>query len=621
MAFQSLHPIKSIKDIRSLEETPLSEAYDVKSTYELFVNSAKAFGDKTALRFLKTGLPGDDTLTLSYQELLEKIHQTANLLYSLGVQSTDTVSILLPGCNEYHLALWGGEAAGIVNPLNPLLTVEKLTNLMNAANSKVLIAYGDKVENGFWDKALKLREDVKSLQTILRVAPHDDETIPDLADGIEDFSSALAKQERKHLISNRTFSPDDIAAYFHTGGTTGSPKLAKHSHGNQVFTAWASVQMQGLRNTDKTINGYPLFHVAGVLPGALSALSAGVETIIPTPQLLRNKEIIQNYWKLVEYHKVTSVSAVPTALSAISSVPLDGADISTVTYCRTGAAPLPPELAQRYQDLYGLHIHESLGMTEMAGISSITPPGVKGPVGSVGFPLPYARFKIAELAADGSIGDTEIEAGQSGMLLVKSPNIFPGYINETETKKTFTKDGWLISGDIGFIDEKGRLNLSGRAKDLIIRSGHNIDPKTIEDVLDHHEAVDLCAAVAAPCPYAGELPVAYVTLKQGKHVTERELFDYVAERIEETPAKPKSVRIIPSMPQTNVGKIFKPELRRLAAEMAVKHFLKDAGDVTGKLDDKGQLSLLVSFSEKLPNADQTPLENELLKFPVPIAIA
>ena len=300
------------------------------------------------------------------------------------------MAVLLPGCLEYHLALWGGEAAGIVQPLNPLLTDEKLVSLMTAAGAKVLIAYGSDDESGMWSKAMRLRGQVPTLTTVLRVAPHDEPagTAAVLPEGVADFNAVRAREPADRLVSGRDIAPSDIAAYFHTGGTTGAPKLARHSHGAQVFTAWASVKLQGLARTDVTINGYPLFHVAGVLPASLSALSAGVEMVIPTTTLLRNKQVLANYWRLVEKYRPTSLSAVPTVLAALANVPLDGADISSIRYCRTGAAVLAPELAARFERLFGLHVHESLGMTEMAGISTITPPGVIGPAGCVGFRCP-----------------------------------------------------------------------------------------------------------------------------------------------------------------------------------------------------------------------------------------
>ncbi|MNU92894.1 Long-chain-fatty-acid--CoA ligase [compost metagenome] len=569
--FRPLFPVRGLADIRRLEETPLDEALTVRSTYELFRNSGAAFGDKTALTFLRSGNPADEPIRWSYAQLLAGIHQTANLLHTLGVGPEDAVAVLLPGCLEYHLALWGGEAAGIVQPLNPLLTDEKLVALMTAGRAKVLIAYGSDSESGMWSKAMRLRGQVPTLTTVLRVAPHDEApgAAGKLPEGVAEFDVLRAAQPSDRLVSGRDIAPTDIAAYFHTGGTTGAPKLARHSHGAQVFTAWASVQLAGMNEQGISINGYPLFHVAGVLPASLSSLSAGVEVIIPTPSLLRNKEVLANYWKLVEKYRPTSLSAVPTVLAALANVPLDGADISSITYCRTGAAVLAPELAARFERLFGLHVHESLGMTEMAGISTITPPGVNGPAGCVGFRLPYAQVRIVALDENGNASDREVAQGETGMVLFKSPNVFSGFVDPADNAKAFTADGWLATGDLGWMDAEERLHLTGRSKDLIIRSGHNIDPKTIEDALGAHPAVQLCAAVGAPDAYAGELPVIFATLVPGASATEDELLAFTSARVDEAPARPKWVSVIATMPMTNVGKIYKPELRAMAARQVV----------------------------------------------------
>jgi len=191
-----------------------------------------------------------------------------------------------------------------------------------------------------------------------------------------------------------------------------------------------------------TINGYPLFHVAGVLAGSLSAFSAGAETLIPTTSLMRNRAVIQNYWKLVQTYRSTVLSAVPTVLAALANVPLDGADISSLRYARTGAAPMPPELALRYQQQFGLQVHESLGMTEMAGISTITPPGVVGPAGCVGFALPFVQMRIVRLDASGNASNEDLPAGQPGMILFKSPNLFSGFLDPADTAKGL-HCGWL----------------------------------------------------------------------------------------------------------------------------------------------------------------------------------
>ena len=566
MPFKAQFPIRSLADIHRLEETPLAQALTLRSTYEIFQSSAQAFGDKTALTFLRTANPDDEPVRWSYAELLDGIHQTANLLHRIGVQPNDAIGVLLPGCMEFHLALWGGEAAGFVQPLIPLLSEEKLASLLNAGKAKVLFAWGSDDDAGIWSKALRMRTQVPTLTHVLRVAPLDETPAHQMPAGVLDFDIERRKECSDRLLSGRTIAPSDIAAYFHTGGTTGAPKLARHSHGAQVFTAWVCVQLQGTRADDVVLNGYPLFHVAGVLPGSLTSFAAGSEVVMPTTALFRNREVIANYWRLVERYRATAVSAVPTVLAALANVSVGDADISTLRYCRTGAAPMSPDLAARFETQFGLHVHESLGMTEMAGISTITPPGVNAPVGCVGFRLPHTQMRVVALDESGNPTNRDMPNGEQGMVIFKSPNLFSGFVDANDNQHAFTADGWLATGDLGWLDDQGRLNLSGRSKDLIIRGGHNIDPKVIEDAMAGHPAVQHCAAVGQPDAYAGELPVLFVTLKPGAQASEDELLAYVRERVDEPPARPKSVTVLPSMPMTLVGKIFKPELRQLAAK-------------------------------------------------------
>jgi fatty-acyl-CoA synthase len=208
----------------------------------------------------------------------------------------------------------------------------------------------------------------------------------------------------------------------------------------------------------------------------------------------------------------------------------------------------------------------------------------------------------------------DLPAGEKGMVLYKGPNLFSGYLDAAETARSFTPDGWLITGDVGFIDEQGRLHLSGRAKDLIIRGGHNIDPKVIEDALGAHPAVDLCAAVGAPDAYAGELPVAFATLKPGAQVSAEALLAFTAERVDEAPAKPKSITLLERMPVTNVGKIYKPELRTLATGAVVQALvdqvcarLQVADELRPQVIAQGDLPVSV----KLQAGSGAPLHAEL----------
>jgi fatty-acyl-CoA synthase len=609
-------PVQSLADLQRLEATPLAQAMPWASTYNVIRASAQVHADRPALTFLETGQVGGPATTWTYRDLLQGIHQTANLLFNLGLRSNGVVAVLLPGGLAYHLALWGGEAAGIVQPLNPLLSEDKLLSLLQASGAQVLIAHGVDDESQLRAKALRLQAQCPTLKTMLLVHP-DGGPLPTtdaLPAGVQDFHAARAQQVSDRLISERVFQPQDIAAYFHTGGTTGAPKLARHSHGAQIFTAWANAQMQGFQSTDVTINGYPLFHVAGVLPGALCSLAVGMHILIPTASLFRNREVIANYWRLVAHHGCTLMSGVPTVLAALAAVPLAGADISRLRAVRTGAAPLPPELAQRFAQAFGLQINESLGMTETAGLSTVAPPGLSAPAGCVGWPLPHASVRIVALGSDDQVTAQTLPAGDKGMVLYKGPNLFSGYLDAAETARSFTPDGWLITGDVGFVDEQGRLHLTGRAKDLIIRGGHNIDPKVIEDALGAHPAVELCAAVGAPDAYAGELPVAFASLKPGAQVSEQELLDFTAERVDEAPAKPKRITILERMPVTNVGKIYKPELRTLATGAVVQALVDQVYGVKAmrpRVTAQGDLPVSVSLERDGDCDDDADLHREL----------
>ena len=567
---RAVREVRTMDDIRELEKTPLADAMTAHSSYELIHNAKVAFGDRPAITLMHTGDPAGPSTTWTYDELFGKVTQYANVLHALGLGKDDVQAVLLPACLEYQLGLWGAAAACIAQPLNPLLTDDKLISLLNTAGAKVLLTWGEAAEADYWNKALRLREQVPGLQHIIRVAPLGEQAAdrPQLPPGIHHLDDLMAAQPADHLVSGRRILGSDIASYFHTGGTTGAPKLARHTHGGQAYTCWASVQVRNVVPEDVSVNGSPQFHVAGTLAGGLPGFAVGMHAVVPTITLFRNPEVIRNYWKIIEHFKVTNTGGVPTVLAAVTQVPIAGADISSLRFCGTGAAMLPPELATRWERLTGHKIHETLGMTETSGISTTTPLGAAGPAGSVGFRLPHMQMRIVAMDEHGQPTDRDVAPGEAGIVLYKAPNVFAGYLNPKDNDKAFTTDGWLITGDMGFLDEQERLQLSGRSKDLIIRSGHNIDPKVIEDALAAHPAVQLCAPVGAPDAYAGEMPVVFATLNPGATATEAELLAFVCAGVDEPPARPKRLTILEAMPMTNVGKIYKPDLREMAVEAA-----------------------------------------------------
>jgi fatty-acyl-CoA synthase len=266
---------------------------------------------------------------------------------------------------------------------------------------------------------------------------------------------------------------------------------------------------------------------------------------------------------------------VPTVISALNSVTID-ADISSLRVMLTGGSPLPTELADAFERGTGKPVRNILGMTECAGVVTIEPFRAPRTAGSTGLRLPFTEVKVFHSSG----GDVDINspcaAGESGIVALRGPHVGPGYSDCERNAGTFER-GWLISGDLGHLDAEGRLFITGRAKDVIIRGSHNIDPSVIEDALLQHPDVAIAAAVGQPDPYAGELPVAFVTLKAGAGVSGEQLRRYLEPIVSEPAALPKHVSILAELPMTPVGKIYKPALRLLATRRAIEAALCGAG--------------------------------------------
>ena len=473
----------------------------------------------------------------------------------LGAGSQDAVSILLPGLPQTQFAMWGAQAGCIANPINFLLRSEQIADLLNAAGSKVVVALGPHPMVDIWSKLLAIRSSVPSLKAILVVVGAADEK-----NDIFNFDELINKYPSDRLVSGRSFKRTDIATYFHTGGTTGSPKLAMHSQGNTIYAAWVTANMWAFESDSIMLNALPMFHVAGSIICSLSPFCVGSEVIIPTPGGFRNPVALENSWRLVEKYKCTHFGGVPTNLVALLDAFKGDTDLSSIKYCLTGGAALPLDVEKRWMEKTGMGLHQMYGMTEAGSVCLAYPARAKDKFGCVGMRLPYCDFKVVKIKADGSLGKT-CKTREAGVVLLKGPNVFPGYKDASQDKQVLTDDGWLNTGDIGYTDEDGDLFLTGRSKDLIIRGAHNIDPSIIEETLNQHQAIALCAAVGKPDAYAGELPVIYATLRPGMQATQGELLEFLKHGISERPALPKEVIIIEEMPMTPVGKIFKPQLR------------------------------------------------------------
>ena len=358
-----------------------------------------------------------------------------------------------------------------------------------------------------------------------------------------------------------------MCALFHTGGTTGRPKLVQLTHGNQIHAAWSFAQVHGLDEFDTAIDGFPLFHVGGTITAGLSILAAGGHIVIPSAHSLRNPNVIANYWGIVERCRATIVSGVPTSIAALAEVPVGNNDISSVRMALTGGAVLPKAVGERFCRRTGITLFETYGMTETAAAIAFNPGRGEPLAGSVGFRAPYAETKIVSLRNPAE--RQECPKLTSGLVMVRGPQVFPGYVDPRHNDNVLRDDGWLATGDIGYLTEDERLILTGRAKDLIVRSGHNIDPAAIEDVANEFPGVQISSAVGMPDQYAGEVPILFVVAAPGATIDLDGLERHLERNILEPPAKPKRVVVIEHLPVTAVGKIFKPTLRDLAIKEKV----------------------------------------------------
>jgi fatty-acyl-CoA synthase len=559
-----------LSDVERFEsEMPLEQRLPGNSVYDVLLRAAEAYGDRTALTMVMTGDDDEQARSVNYSALLGLVTRTANMLSDLGGERPG-VAFMLPTLIETHAVLWAAETAGYAVPINFLLRPDHIRGLLEASGANVLVTFGPHPQLDIWEKSLELKRQMPDL-TLVRVAPPG--TAP--VDGVVDFADAVVDQPADRLIFDTPGSGDDVAAYFHTGGTTGVPKLAAHSHDGQLTAAFGCAALMNLGPDDVVTGTLPMFHVAGTILLGISTFLTGSEVVLMSPSGLRNPAMVSNFWRICERYGVTLAGGVPTSIGAIAEIPLGGADISSVRGGLTGASSLPVAVREKFEAVTGKKLNEIYGMTEASGLIACNPFEGEGGAGSVGLRLPYTKVTVRRLTKDGSLGEA-CDVGEVGVLTIAGPTVSPGYRDPEQNVGTFA-DGELNSGDLAFTDDDGRIYIAGRSKDLIIRSGHNIDPLMIENALQRHPSVAVAAAVGMPDSYAGELPICYVELLPDANVTEDELRTFAEAEISERPAWPKHIRIVETVPMTAVGKIFKPILRQDAAERVVQGILDERG--------------------------------------------
>ncbi len=587
-------------DLTTLETQPLSTRGLPETTYDVLRRAVLLWPDRTAITTMPDAVRWPEGASRTYAELFADVNRTANLLRSLGVRRSDAVALLAPNGAELITATLAAQVAGVAAPINAGLSAEHIVELLKASGAEVLVCAGPEIDQRVWTLASTVASAV-GITALVLLGPVASKPIghPEATRVV--FLAEAAAAEPEAAFLGELPRADDIAALFHTGGTTGTPKLAAHTHANEVIDAWSVATISTLGDDAVIFAGLPLFHVNALVVTVLAPLLRGQSTVWAGPAGYRDPALYPLFWRIVEHYRVAAMSAVPTTYAMLARYPVD-ADISSLQVAMVGASALPPGVRRDFEARTGVPLLEGYGLTEGTCASVRDFVGYHRE-GAVGQRMPYQRMKTIEVLGDGSWVD--LAGGEVGVLAINGPTVFPGYVVGRVADGFVLdglgklRDGWLETGDLGSVDEDGFVSLVGRAKDLIIRGGHNIDPAIIEGALLSHPDVTGANAVGRPDAHSGEVPVAYVTVAAGSTTSEADLVRWAAERVPESAAAPKHVQLLDELPVTLVGKPYKPALRADAARREVTEALADVDgvvEVTSAVDD-GSVVLEVAVDD------------------------
>jgi fatty-acyl-CoA synthase len=561
--------ISGMEDVLNIERTPLSDWRLPSHIFDLLQDIGEAFGERTAITYLDDGVLFDKSVQVTYRQLVASVVQRANFLQSLGLTEKDPVAILLPNIPLAHAYLWAAQTRGIACPINHMLDASQIASIISESGCKAVVALGPDDQIDIWEKVAEIVRRAPQVEYVVRVSGALDDA------GKKEFLEAAGRAV-KVVPDDQCLSHSSVklefeiergnpaAAYFHTGGTTGMPKIAVLTHTNQITNAWMQAKVQDLEPGHVRLSGLPQFHVNGAIANALTLICGGANLVLCGRRGYRDAGVMRNFWRIASHYQANSFASVPTMLMSLMQIPVGDVDISTLKFARCGTAPLSTRLFTDFTSHTGVDLIEGYGLSEGTSIASVNPRYGRKEIGSIGIRLPYHEIK-AVLLNDGEI-ERDCVDGESGTIVIRGPHVIPEYLGGRGAS-SFLENGWYNTGDLGRRDGNGYFWITGRAKDLIIRGGHNIDPGMIEQALLEHPAVENAAALGRPDRYTGEMPFAYVSLKQGRETTcSEELLEFVTDRIPERAAIPKGIRIIREMPLTAVGKIFKPKLREFATK-------------------------------------------------------
>ncbi len=539
------------------EGVPKRIDYPKVPLHALLERSVQDFPDKPAMIFLGK--------KMTYRELGSLVNRFATALYNLGIRKGDVVGLHLPNMPQFVVAYYGALKIGaVVTGISPLFVERELEFQLSDSEAKAIVLL-----DALFPRFKKIWEKTKVKFAIVA-------RLGEYMPGLKAFLGKLLKKIPtaevppqpnvyffKELVEKTPEQPpsvtinpeEDLAVLQYTGGTTGLPKGAMLTHMNLVSNAvGCSAWLQAKRGEDTGLSVLPFFHIYGMTVAMNFTIYAGATMV-----LLPRFDVVE-VLKSIQKYKVTLFPGVPTMYALIVDHPeAKKYNLRSVKFCISGAAPLPPEVQKKFMEMTGAVLVEGYGLTEASPVTHCNPldPTMKTvKIGSIGIPWPDTDAKIVDVET----GTREMQVGEVGELVVKGPQVMKGYWKRLEETGEVLRDGWLYTGDLGKMDEDGYFYITDRKKDLIKYKGYSVYPRELEDILYEHPAVKLAAVVGKPDPLSGEIPKAFIVLREDATATEEEIMKFVNERV--APYKAiREVEFRKELPMSMVGKVLRRVLR------------------------------------------------------------
>ena len=539
------------------EGVPSSIDYPNMNVYEFLDNSAKDFGSRTAIWFMKN--------KISYKGLKDLAERLATALVDLGLKKGEAVAIMIPNFPQFIISYYGIlKAGGIVTACSVLHTEHELAYQLNDAGAEIIIAWDNQVEkiNKIKDRT-RLRHII--ITNVLDYTPMAPRNPPEIS-GTKQFINLL-NDTKPNPPKFETNAKEDIVCLQYTGGTTGLPKGAMLTHNNIVSNCiavgtWAGKEFR--RGKETILTNLPLFHIYGQTVCMNLHIYMG-STIALNPDPRDQKSLFE----IIKSTHPTMFPGVPTMyMRLLERDDLEdySKDLKSIRVCNTGAAPMPPEVQKEFEERTGGIILEGYGLTETSPVTHSNPFVGTRKVGSVGMPIPDTEVRIVDIDDYTKILPVE----EAGEIIMKGPQIMKGYWNKPEETENQLKDGWLLTGDIGKMDEDGYFFIVDRKKDMIDVSGFKVYPREVEDVLFEYEPIEKAAIIGVPDPNlpGSEKVKAYIVLKDGFQETDEiqnEIKEFLRKNL--APYKiPKFIEFRKELPETLVGKVQRKELKDIEAK-------------------------------------------------------